>query len=196
MGRRTAWIPWLLTVVVLIELSPLNEALRLALFAAGQYVRPGAASGMISYGLATFLVEATAAASVAVLLSTGPSGTWMSRFGPRVERFTPSDERTSPLFVLAVGLIAGAAVALVAWSTKGGDRPRATIMRQGFRISVQLALVCAVQGAFMGAGIRSPGPLTIGLALLAVLGLGLVARRIVGPSTAPAERAVNAARAE
>jgi hypothetical protein len=165
--------------VVAIEVTPLNEVLRLAAFGASQILSPGALTGALTYGTATLAIEALAALAAAQLLASRVGSGVMSWVQARLTRFVSPETRMSTTVEIAIAMLGGTAVVLLAKNAQERGRSLASNRRYGLAIAGALAGICAIQGALMGTGIAHPSPPIIGLVVLTVVGFYVAARRLV-----------------
>lgn len=165
-----------------LEISPANEAARWAVFGASQTISSNPIAGAIAYGGATLLVEGAAAITTADLLSAGKGKKAMDKLHDRVSAFVPEDATELPkLAEYSIGLVLGSGVVMGARETVAPDPERGFMehLRYGMSNVVRVTGICAVQGAALNEGIHSPSPATIGLAVGAMGGGAIAARRVI-----------------
>jgi len=175
------WLAGLAAALLVIEVTPLNELLRLSSLGMAHATWGTPLAGAISYGLATLAVEGAAAMATAWLLSTSPAASALDRVSLRLSRLFDAGQPVSPVVLGGLALLGGSAIALVAANTQRSPRTYESNRRLGYYLSLSLALVCAAQGALIAQGVRYPSPATIGAAILLVGGLYTFALRVRRP---------------
>jgi hypothetical protein len=167
--------PWavqsVLWFLVIFELSPASQPVRLAVLAWALVAFGSPAAAALAYGLTTLLIEAAAGISAAVLVTSAPARgrriaaegrqrlqTWLAERGP-----------VHPAFVPGLAVLGGTAV--TTWTRHLGPvrRSRRELTVYALVVATALGLLSAVQGALVAAGIAFPGPATVGVALLSLI---------------------------
>ncbi len=168
--------------IVGLEITPANEAARFGIFSASQAVSSNPAVGALAYSGATFLIEGAAALATSDLFASGRGRNVVDRVHNILDRFLPEDTQELTLAAeVSLGLVGGSAVAMAAREAvdPNPDRSFRDHLQYGMRNVARVTGVCAVQGAALSAGIHSPSPLTIGVAVGTVAGGYVGARKVV-----------------
>lgn len=175
------------STIMVMEVTPLNESLRYAAFAASQVAWGGPVSGMIALGGTNLVIESLAAVAAADWLSNKPEQTrikdgWMRKAldwtEAKVDKVVPREGKMNRAMEAGIAFLGGTAV--LQWAK---DRQEPTMNRReksvyGLRWAAATSGMVAVQGAFGGDAINSPAPKTIGLALFAFGGLPMLMNRL------------------
>ncbi len=144
--------------LAIVEVSPINEAIRLSAFAAGEGLTQGhnLAIGALAYGASTLFVEGAGALAAAPLLSTDTSKRFTGFLNKKLSRFNGEDQIKLPKTVkLGAALVGGSVVAMSIEKLEDDSRSQESILKHGLWTSAWLASVCAVQGAAMAEGVNT-----------------------------------------
>jgi hypothetical protein len=162
-------------VLVGLELSPANEALRLAVTAGAAGAGAGAVECALCFALATAAVEGAAVVALSRLLATDRARAATSRIDRRLARHGIARGRRRPgtLIAFSVCLVVGCAVLLLLQPDPGGRRARDRVLVMVGALSV----FCFAQALALLVGIAEVSPALIGLGLATAAGVVLVARR-------------------
>jgi hypothetical protein len=157
------------------ELSPANEALRLAVTAAAAGAGAGAVQCALCFALATAAVEGAAVIALSRLLGTDRARAATSRIDRRLERRGIARGRRPPatLIAFSVCLVVGCAVLLLLQPDPGGRRARDRVLVMVGALSV----FCFAQALALLVGIAEVSPALIGLGLATAAAVVVVARR-------------------
>ena len=160
-------------VLVGLELSPANEALRLAVTAAA--AGAGAVQCALYFALATAAVEGAAVIALSRLLGTDRARAATARIDRRLERHGIARGRRPPgtLIAFSVALVVGCAVLLLLQPDPGGRKARDRVLVMVGALSV----FCFAQALALLVGIADVSPALIGLGLATAAGVVLIARR-------------------
>lgn len=166
-------------VTVAAEISPANEALRVAAFAAAQKAGLDPVQVGMVYGGATMAIESAAAMAAARLLHTDRGRSMADKTSALVEKGLNKvglDKSTvyNPAMKAGTALVGGSAVTTIVNNLEDPERTKSQDRKFGFILSVGLAGFCAVQGYLMSRGISHPEPESVGTGVLA-LGSAFVA---------------------
>jgi predicted outer membrane repeat protein len=137
------------TALVLLEVSPANEAVRLGAWGATEAIVHSPVTGALSLGLSTLGVEAVGALAGAPLLDTGPSKRVANFLNEKLSKVSKDTEQPEFSQLTKVGTAyVGGSVAAMALDKI--ENPNSTVERSrrfGLWTSTWLAGVLAVQGA-------------------------------------------------
>lgn len=158
---------------VVAELTPLNEAMRVAVFAAAQKAGLDPLHVGMIYGGATGFIEGAATFAGARMLHTKTGRNVADKTSVWVEKGLNKvglDKKTvfNPAVKGGAALVGGSAVAMAINNIEDPERTKSQDRKYGFVVSAGLAGFCAVQGYFMSRGMSSPGPETIGTGAFAL----------------------------
>jgi len=160
----------LMWFLVIFELSPVSQPVRLAVLAWSLVAFGSPAAAALAYGLTTLIIEAAAGVSAAVLVTSMPGRrrriaaegrerlqSWLADRGP-----------VHPAFVPGLAVLGGTAV--TTWARHLGPvrRSRRELTVYALVVATALGLLSALQGALVAVGIAFPGPATVGLAVLSL----------------------------
>lgn len=177
------------STVVAVELSPANEVARLGVFGAAYAATRDPYMSGLAYGGATFAIESIAGLATAELFAKNRAQNIMHKANNFLEKLGVSTEKKMSRFAEAsVTLLGGTAVGMVLRQREDPERTKERNRKYAIKSAASLAGVCAVQGYFMGKGIDMPKPATIGLAGVAVVGVGVIAKKIINRAKGSAER--------
>lgn len=166
--------------VISAEVTPANEAIRLAAFGAAQAISGDPAIGALAYGGSTLAIESAAGVATAGALETGTARKAINKVNSLLERVGISaDAETSGVTKAAAALVGGTAISMSLKHRENPDRTQEENRKYGFRSAAGLAGVCAVQGYFMSKGISAPAPETIGAGVGALAGVRYAAKRVI-----------------
>lgn len=170
------------------EVTPINEAARVAVggIAIAKGLDPVGVA--IAYGSATLAIESAAAVAASNWLTTERSKKTIGWFNGKLEeRGIPAHLRLSRPMKAAVAFLGGSAISQAVKFREEPDIEKQEIRGYGLRTAGVLAGTCALQGYGVAAGIETPNPVTIGLSFAAigsVAGIYKWAKRRVGKNTA------------
>ncbi len=166
--------------VIVAEVTPANEAIRVAAFATAQAISGDPVTGALAYGGSTFIIEGAAAVAAGDYLATrskdpivkdGLMRKAIDWTDDKVDRIIPRDGQMSLAAQGATAFLGGSAVLMWAHDRQNPGLTRGEQIRYGLSMSGVMAGICAVQGALVAEGISSPSPRSIGIALLGVAGI-------------------------
>lgn len=147
--KRTAQV-----TVALAEITPLNEAMRLAAFGAGELYSHSPAMGALTFGLSTLAIEGSAAVATASLMNTETNRRVNDFLKEKLEKLGYTSDRQMTRYSKTVGAFLGGSV--VGMALEQFDDPDRTVeqnRRFGLLTASWLAGVCAVGGAMGSEGI-------------------------------------------
>ena len=157
--------------VVATEVTPVNEAIRL--FAAGAAIAKGwdpEAVGAVIGGT-TFVIEASAAAAAAGLMTHERGERVVKSIKQKMEdRGVSPEARFSRLAKSAIAFLGGSAISVAVEKIERPDMTSPELRRYGVKTAGYLAGVTAVQGYLVARGINTPDIETIGTATAAIAG--------------------------
>ncbi len=164
------------TAVVFAEVSPLNEALRLSAFGAGELLAHSPVVGAVTLGGSALIIEGVAAVSAASLLSTKTNEKFNGWLREKMTKLGyDEDSEISPTTYAASTLLGGSVVSMALHKFANPDTTVAESRRFGLKNTVLFAGASAVAGALGSEGIDVAfhNPVTTGVvAGAAVLGAG------------------------
>jgi len=134
-------------IFTLLELSPFNEAVRLAIWVGTGGVSHDPAVGALSYGVATLLVEATGVVAAAPLLQTPTSRRFTAFLNSKLARVRgkPGVLKLSRTTKVVAALFGGSIVAMALAQRESGMSISQLRLR-GLKTTLWLTVVCAGQG--------------------------------------------------
>ncbi len=162
---------------VALEVSPTNEALRLA--AAGYSMSRGYGPEVTAgiYGVTTLVIESIAAVSVARLVGSNAHAKMNEWIDSKLEkRGIGLDSKPNIVQKAAIALIGGAALSTIVEQRAKRQSSKRELRKYGLAVSSQLAGVCAIQGYITAKGFASPSMVNVGAALLAVGSVPLLSK--------------------
>lgn len=155
--------------VLTAEVTPINEAIRIAAGAAAIKAGLDPLGVAAVYGGATLAIESAASFAGASWLTTEKSKKTMDWFNVKLEqRGIPSDVELNKPLKAAVAFLGGSAISQVVKYREDTSMSKEQVRSYGLRASSALAGVCALQGYGVAAGLETPNPITVGLAFAAV----------------------------
>lgn len=155
--------------VLVAEVTPINEALRVA--AGGAAIAAGADPLLVAgvYGSATMVIEGGAAMVAASWLTTERSSRTVDWFNEKMEsRGISSEAKFSKVTKAAIAFLGGSAISSAVKYREEPDMQKNEVRAYGVKTAAMLSGACAVQGYFVAQGIDTPNALTIGGGLAAV----------------------------
>jgi hypothetical protein len=166
--------------LTLLELTPANEAVRLAIWGLGEGIAPhDPIVGAMTYGLSTLAVESAGAIAAAPLLGTEKSKQFAGYLNTKIAkvRKNPETVELSKVTKASVALFGGSVAAMAIEQLEDPERSVNKHRRHGLWTSTWVAGAAAVQGALMAEGINLglDHPKTAG-EVVGVLGLAAGAR--------------------
>jgi|GEM_PF-1767779 len=172
----------LLWFLVIFELSPASQPVRLAVLAWSIVAFGSPAAAALAYGLTTLIIEAAAGISAAILVTSEPGRRRRiaARGRERLRSWLADRGPVHPAFVPGLAVLGGTAV--TTWARQVGpvQRSRRELTMYALVVATVLGLLSAVQGALVAIGIAFPGPLTVGLAVISLIAVPIalwIARR-------------------
>lgn len=167
------------TGTMVAEVSPANEAMRVAAFAAAQKAGLDPLQVGMVYGGATMAIESAAAMAAARLLHTDTGKKVADKTSALVDRGLNKvgiDKKTAynPAVKAGTALVGGSAITTVVNNIENPERTKSQDRKYGLIVSAGLAGFCAVQGYLMSRGISHPDPESVGTGVMA-LGSAFVA---------------------
>lgn len=158
-GNQSDWLKRAkylgLNAIAFATISPLNEAIRLAAFGGAETISRSPLLGALSYGISTLGVEATGVLAIAPILETDTSERALSFINKRLTKLGVKEEtELSKYAKFNILLFAGAPVRVLAEHREDLSRNKDQNIRLGLVSSVELAGLCAIQGALMSEGIN------------------------------------------
>lgn len=164
--------------IVTAEVTPLNEALRVAAAVAAQAKGLDPIAVGAVYGAATMFIEGAATFAAADLLHREKGQKFSQKFAELTIKglgkigITVSDGlKLSPTTHVGIGLLGGSAPLLMAKNVEDSGRTKEQDRKYGLRASAGMAGACAIQGYLTSKAIEAPDIRTIGTAVLAVGGM-------------------------
>lgn len=140
--------------IALAELSPVNEAIRLSAFAAGETMSHNPAVGALTFGLSTLAVEGSAAVASASLFNTETSRRFNDFLKTKMKKLGYSEDKKLSRYSKVAGtFLGGSVVGMALENFDDADRTTKENVRFGLITSAWLAGACAVQGALMAEGV-------------------------------------------
>jgi hypothetical protein len=164
------------TAVMVGEVSPLNEMMRVAAGAAA--IKAGISPEGVAavYGGSTLIIESSAAVVAARWLSGERSKKTINWFNEKLEnRGISPDAKFNKITKAGIVLFGGSAISQTVEVREVPELEKPEIRKHGLKVAGLLAGLCTVQGYFVGQGFETPNPATIGGAAIAVgslVGLG------------------------
>lgn len=167
-------------LMIVVELSPLNELIRYGLFAASLAANASPLSAALILTLSTAIIEFLAALSFVYLVMNAPQHGIMDRLRQRAKSYQLNS--MSPWLLIGLTYVGGLAIALCARYLFSKDwRPKRELIVAAY---VQ-GIVCAVlfvQGYLLAYGIDTPGTFGVGLALVSIAGAIAIIRSVQAKS--------------
>lgn len=157
------------SAILFAEVTPLNEAMRVA--AGGAAIAVGADPIEVAavYGGATLAIEGAASFASASWLVTERSKKTVDWLNDKLEkRGISPDAKFNKTTKAGIAFLGGSAISNTVHFRENPDSQEKEIRKYGFKISTLLAGACAVQGYAVANGIDTPSPLTIGGAFVAI----------------------------
>jgi hypothetical protein len=157
------------SAILFAEVTPLNEAMRVA--AGGAAIAAGADPIEVAavYGGATLAIESGAAVAAASWLSTDRSKKTVQWFNDKLENRGISPEaKFNPVTKAGIAFMGGSAISSTVHYRENPKILEPALRNYGLKVSAVLAGTCAVQGYAIAKGIDAPSPATIGGAFVAV----------------------------
>ena len=151
------------------EVTPINEAARVAVggIAIAKGLDPVGVA--VAYGSATLAIESAAAVAASNWLTTERSKKTIEWFNDKLEqRDIPRHLRLSKPMKAAVAFLGGSAISQAVKYREEPGMEKEEIRGYGLRTASVLAGTCALQGYGVAAGIETPNPVTIGLSFAAI----------------------------
>jgi hypothetical protein len=152
-----------------VEVTPINEAIRIA--AGALAIKAGFDPEGVAavYGGTTLIIESAASFAGASWLTTEKSKKTIDWFNSKLEqRGIPSDITLNTPLKAAVAFFGGSAISQAVKYRENTDINKQELRTYGLKASAMLAGTCALQGYGVAAGIETPTPTNIGLSLAAV----------------------------
>lgn len=144
-----------LNAVAFATISPLNEVIRLAAFGGAEAISRSPLMGALSYGISTLGVESAGVVAIAPVLETGTSDRVISFMNKKLSRVGIKEgTELSNYTKFNILLFAGAPARILAEHREDLSRSKEQNLRLGLVGSVELAGLCAIQGALMSEGIN------------------------------------------
>lgn len=151
--RRLKYIG--LNALTFAAVSPLNEVVRFSAFAAAESYNHSPVAGALAFGVSTLGVEVAGALAISPLLETESSNKAISFINQRLARVGVKDGTTlSGITKLNVLFFGGSAARIFVEQREDTTRTREQNIRLGLVGSIELAGLCAIQGALMSEGIN------------------------------------------
>ena len=157
------------SAILFAEVTPLNEAMRVA--AGGAAIAAGADPIEVAavYGGATLMIEGAASFASASWLVTERSKKTVDWLNGKLEnRGISPDAKFNKITKAGIAFLGGAAISNTVHFRENPDSQEKDIRKYGFKVSSMLAGACAIQGYAVANGINTPNPLTVGGAFVAV----------------------------
>lgn len=167
-------------LMIVVELSPLNELIRYGLFAASLAANASPLSAALILTLSTAVMEVLAALAFLYVVVNAPKHGIMDRLRRRTKSYQITS--LSPWLLIGLAYVGGLAIALCARYLFSKDwRPKRELIVAAY---VQ-GIVCAmlfVQGYLLAYGIDTPGTFGVGLALVSIAGAIAIIRSVQAKS--------------
>lgn len=171
------------SAVLVAEVSPLNEAMRVA--AGGAAIKAGISPEGVAavYGGSTLVIESVAALVAARWLSSDRSKKSVVWFNEKLEdRGISPDAKFNKFTKAGIVFFGGSAISQTVEVREEPEMEKPEIRNYGLKVAALLAGACAVQGYFIGQGFETPSPGSIGVATIAAGSLvgfgGWIKRRV------------------
>ncbi len=151
------------------EVTPINEAIRIAAGAIAMKAGFDPLGVAAVYGGTTLAIESAASFAGASWLTTEKSKKTMDWFNAKLEqRGIPSDMELNKPLKAAVAFCGGSAISQAVKYRENTGMSKEQVRSYGLKTSSVLAGACALQGYGVAAGIETPNPITVGLSFAAV----------------------------
>jgi hypothetical protein len=150
--------------VIGLEVTPANEAARIAVGAVVGWItkEPLATGG--AYGLATLLIEGGAGLAAADLFSTENGKKALERVNNLFAKVgIPPEAKANVPIKAGAAMFGGTAILMGLQHRDNPDASKMERRRKGLISAVSLAGMCAVQGYLTAKGVATPNPKNIGL---------------------------------
>jgi hypothetical protein len=155
--------------VLVAEVTPINEAMRAAVFVGAQMRFDDPLPVAIAYGLSTLAIEAPAGFVAADIVSTEGAKNITSKVTRKISKIgTPDKPITNRVTETGIGLVGGSAVQMLVKHSQEPGMTKEENRKYAMTSSVGIAAICGAQGYLVSAGISHPSTLTIAGAVLTV----------------------------
>lgn len=157
------------SAILFAEVTPINEAMRVAVGGAAIAVGADPIEVAAVYGSATLAIEGAASFASASWLVTERSKKTVDWFNGKLEqRGISSDAKFNKITKAGIAFLGGSAITNTVHFRENPELQEKEVRNYGYKISAMLAGVCAVQGYAVANGIETPSLISVGGALAAV----------------------------
>jgi hypothetical protein len=168
-SKRPGWLRTIEGGWVGVTVSPLNEAIRLGLFAATLKLTKDPNITALAYGTSTVALEGSGAAATADILDSAKSHKAVDWVNKKLNKIGVSPEaRTNKPLKAGIAAVGGTSVLLLVKQREEPDRSLRENLEYGGITSTALGAICTAQAYAAAEGINAPSPERVGIGLFAV----------------------------